>query len=172
MQNLKIAYLRTTLMVMVIMMIRSYMDDAFIHDDDSWTNEQGDASSRIFQKLWYSTNYHQPCNFKFSSWYLNTSEKARKCIASLIYETICSPAPSALDNSQIYIFCLYDVPCEPFYTVRPMNPKYMYFNIWCIISRRPSPSKSTWYLSNSSGNSLCRPALGSSLSRDSTWCRP
>ena len=90
-------------MVMVIMMIRSYMDDAFIHDDDSWTNEQGDASSRIFQKLWYSTNYHQPCNFKFSSWYLNTSEKARKCIASLIYETICSPAPSAWDNSQIYI---------------------------------------------------------------------
>ena len=49
MQNLKIAYLRTTLrMVMDIMMIRSYMDDAFIHGDDSWTNEQDDTSSRIF----------------------------------------------------------------------------------------------------------------------------
>ena len=35
-------------MVMVIMMIRSYMDDAFIHGDDSLTNEQDDTSSRIF----------------------------------------------------------------------------------------------------------------------------
>ena len=29
--------------------------------------------------------------------------KERKCSERLIYETICSPAPSAWDNSQIYI---------------------------------------------------------------------
>ena len=60
-------------------------------------------------KIWCD----QPHNFKafcydgltlrfdrtsFSSW-----KERRKCSEKLIYETICSPAPSAWDNSQIYI---------------------------------------------------------------------
>ena len=46
--------------------------------------------------------YQDECSLRWTELFPGGTRR-RKCSARLIYETICSPAPSALDNSQIHL---------------------------------------------------------------------
>ena len=64
-------------------------------------------SIKLFVPFWHLLSQSSLSFEQFSKTQLELSShwggKERKCSERLIYETICSPAPSAWDNSQIYI---------------------------------------------------------------------